>query len=333
MPASVAAVVPTMNRRELLLSCLTAILRQTHPVSTIFIVDNASKDSTRDALAANGLTTVEPPDGGPGNRSRKSVLTGSGAKPVDVCYVNMGRNVGSMGAFAEGMEQAYEEGNEWVWLVDDDAVPSETCLETLLGRSDCADLLGPVAVTAPGSNELSVSLWDGAANRPIETLEEALMSESKGTISQTICPMHGCLLISRAVLDAVGSISPETFHWGGEVEYALRAKAHGFRILTVVNAINYHQKYKVQTAMTRGGRQIEVPPGELQSYCYHRNNAFIVWRYGGRKEFMRRFWDYAWYFLNPRSLNVRGFALFLRASAAGVVGAWGGERRYLARQA
>jgi rhamnopyranosyl-N-acetylglucosaminyl-diphospho-decaprenol beta-1,3/1,4-galactofuranosyltransferase len=330
MSAGVAAVIPTYNRSSLVLDCIGAILAQTHLVRTIYVIDGGSNDGTGDALMMRGL--IAGMARGPNQPATSVSAVPARNGSVDLVYINLGKNLGSMGGFAEGMKRAYDADHDWVWIVDDDAVPSETCLENLLTESGNGDLLGPIALTAPGSNELSVSLWDRAANRSIETLEEALASNKNGTISQTICPMHGCLLISRAVQDAIGNISPETFHWGGEVEYALRAKAHGFRVLTVVNAVNYHQKYKVQTAVTRRGRQIELPPGKLQSYCYHRNNAFIAWRYGGRKAFNRRFWDYAWYFLNPKRADVRGFALFVRASVAGVAGAWGGEARYLARQ-
>ena len=49
--ASVAAVVVTRNRRELLLQCLHALLRQSIPAD-IWVIDNASTDGTAEAVAA-----------------------------------------------------------------------------------------------------------------------------------------------------------------------------------------------------------------------------------------------------------------------------------------
>ena len=45
---SVAAVVVTFNRKELLCECLDALLAQTCPLSRILLVDNASTDGTAD---------------------------------------------------------------------------------------------------------------------------------------------------------------------------------------------------------------------------------------------------------------------------------------------
>lgn len=46
MPSRVAAVIPTYNRRTLLLECLDSLFRQTVPLAWDFVVDNASADGT-----------------------------------------------------------------------------------------------------------------------------------------------------------------------------------------------------------------------------------------------------------------------------------------------
>jgi rhamnopyranosyl-N-acetylglucosaminyl-diphospho-decaprenol beta-1,3/1,4-galactofuranosyltransferase len=49
---TVAAVVVTYNRKELLRQCLGGILAQTRPVDAIYVVDNASTDGTDQMIAA-----------------------------------------------------------------------------------------------------------------------------------------------------------------------------------------------------------------------------------------------------------------------------------------
>ena len=44
----VTAVVVTYNRKELLVECLEALARQTHPLDRVILVDNASTDDTRE---------------------------------------------------------------------------------------------------------------------------------------------------------------------------------------------------------------------------------------------------------------------------------------------
>ena len=52
----VAAVVVTYNRKELLMECLEALLRQTRPLQAIYIIDNASTDGTPELLHREGYT-------------------------------------------------------------------------------------------------------------------------------------------------------------------------------------------------------------------------------------------------------------------------------------
>lgn len=51
---SVAAVVVTFNRKELLCECLDGLLAQTLPPARIVLVDNASTDGTAGLLAEKG---------------------------------------------------------------------------------------------------------------------------------------------------------------------------------------------------------------------------------------------------------------------------------------
>jgi len=327
---TVAVVIPTYNGKALLLECLAAITAQTHPVKAIYIVDNASSDGTREALADAGF--IESLQAGleeAGRGVHRVLVRDSGGSVIEVCYVRMNRNVGSMGGFAEGMERAVTGGYDWTWLVDNDSAPASTCLERLLEHADEGELLGPVGLV-PGSTEaLSFPLWDGEHSREISTLSEALAAEAEAAIEQTVCPFHGCLLISSAVTRAIGTIRGEMFHWGGEVEYAYRARYKGFRSRTVLEAVNYHPHYDVDRAPTLRGRHILAPAGKLQSYCFHRNNAFILWHYRNRWLIIERLVDYAWFFAVTRRFDVRSLGLFLRATAAGVLGLWGGEKRYL----
>ena len=310
MRDSVAAVIPTYNGRALLLECLAAIIGQTHPVTAIYIVDNASSDGTQEAVVADGLY-ADPPAG------------------IELFYIRLDHNGGSMGGFAEGMKRVAEAQYDWTWLVDNDSSPTSTCLQRLLEHADEGDLLGPAGLVPGSSDRLSFPLWDRVHSREIPTLPEALAARAQGMIQETVCPFHGCLLIRDAVIRSIGGIKGEMFHWGGEVEYAYRARKRGFKSRTVLEAVNHHPRYNVDMVSTLLGRRILAPAGKLHSYCFYRNNAYILWRYKKRRLMVGRLIDYAWLFLVIRRLDVRGLAFFLRATAAGVWGLWGGEKRYL----
>lgn len=110
---SVAAVVVTYNRKELLLECLDCLaaqdlggLEDAYELSVI-VVDNASTDGTQEALAP---------------------LVASGR----LVYHNTGENLGGAGGFNFGMRVAVEAGYDFVWVMDDDCMAHSDTLRELL---------------------------------------------------------------------------------------------------------------------------------------------------------------------------------------------------------
>jgi GT2 family glycosyltransferase len=127
----VHAVVVTHNRKAMLLACLDALARQTHPVERVTVVDNASTDGTWEALAGSGL----------GER-------------MAVEYVRLSRNGGGAEGFHYGVTAALRGDAEWLWLMDDDCEPRADALAALLESPRAGDrgavLLAPVVETPAG---------------------------------------------------------------------------------------------------------------------------------------------------------------------------------------
>lgn len=55
----IIAVVVTYNRKQLLLECVDAILKQTYAVKNLLIIDNNSNDGTYEALEQNNFINNE----------------------------------------------------------------------------------------------------------------------------------------------------------------------------------------------------------------------------------------------------------------------------------
>ena len=104
---SVAALVATVNRRDLLHKHITQLLAQTRPLNEIIVVDNASDDGTFEMLQ------TEFPS---------------------VTVIRFEENMGNVGGIASGLELAFEKGHDWFWVMDDDANASEEALEKTSGR-------------------------------------------------------------------------------------------------------------------------------------------------------------------------------------------------------
>ena len=105
MKPDVGVVIVTYNRINLLKITLCKVLAQTFPNMEVLVVDNCSTDGTEDFL--NSLDNV-------------SILP-------------LPENLGPAGGFHEGIKHFAEKSNvEYVWLMDDDFFPFESCLENLL---------------------------------------------------------------------------------------------------------------------------------------------------------------------------------------------------------
>lgn len=101
---SVCVVVVTYNRAALLGECLDKLQAQSRPPERILVIDNASTDDTPHLLAQRAGITV----------------------------LTLAENAGGSGGFARGIEEAFGAGFDWIWLLDDDTMVDEHCLEALL---------------------------------------------------------------------------------------------------------------------------------------------------------------------------------------------------------
>src|SRR4051812_20457382 len=104
-PTTVAVLV-THNRPELLGEALTALSAQTRAPTRLVVVDNGSDEATQETLA---------------NRE-------------GIHVVRSETNLGGAGGFALGIRGALALGADWIWLMDDDAIPEPRALETLQAK-------------------------------------------------------------------------------------------------------------------------------------------------------------------------------------------------------
>ncbi|ASX21136.1 glycosyltransferase [Lactiplantibacillus plantarum] len=94
-----ASVIVTYNRKELLVSAVNALLKQTIAPKKIVIVDNHSTDGTEEVVRQAGLMNNDL-----------------------IRYVRLPENVGGSGGFNIGVKIALEYDVDWISLSDDDAV-------------------------------------------------------------------------------------------------------------------------------------------------------------------------------------------------------------------
>jgi GT2 family glycosyltransferase len=199
---TVAAVVVTYNRKELLAQCLDALLSQRRPPQAIYVVDNASSDGTEEMIAARYANLVR--------------------------YERLHCNLGGSGGFHHGMARAYAGGYDYIWVMEDDVRPEDTCLLELLSARSRSRVLIPLRVSSSGElaeyaatkaiwNIWSLrkfkSGWVGELFENVESLPAALELEDMSFEGP---------LFHRSVIAAVGLPREDFFIFADDTEYAWR---------------------------------------------------------------------------------------------------------------
>ena len=206
----VAVVVPTLDRIDDLRRCLDAARAQTRAPDLLVVVDNGSRDGTREELAAAG----------------------------DVASVLPNENLGAPGGFEAGMRAAFDAGASCVWLLDDDAVPESDALELLLlGLAGDEKAAGAVPTVEFGDGRRETGwLWGRRAERGHG---QSPNLPERPTADVDWAPFAG-LLLARDACEQAGPVRADFVLWHADVEYCLRLRAAGWRLQAVPKAVVRH---------------------------------------------------------------------------------------------
>ncbi len=210
---TVAVVVVTHNRADLLSRLLDGLAAQTRRPDAVIVVVNGSTDHTAEVLAARtGL-------------------------PLEVITQE---NVGGAGGFHRGVRAAYDGGWDRVWLVDDDVVPATDCLEVLMAvDEDCVmavretlagELVEKSATRFDLSNPLAIRPKTASVDSTWATREE--MPER---VALENVAFEG-FMVRRRVVNRIGFPDPTFFIFYDDVDYAVRAREAGFTIWAIRDA-------------------------------------------------------------------------------------------------
>ena len=112
MRAKILVSVVTYNRKELLKENIEALLNQSYKDFDIFIINNKSTDGT------------------------EQILDYYKAKVDKFDYITLDENVGGAGGFNYAIKEAIIRDYEYVWLMDDDTIPEQEALQSLINKKD-----------------------------------------------------------------------------------------------------------------------------------------------------------------------------------------------------
>ena len=252
---TITAIIVTYNRKKLLERCLSAITTQTRRPDAVLVIDNASTDGTP-AWLHKWMPLHLP----------------------QATLIALDQNTGGAGGFAAGMKLAFENGAEWVWMMDDDAEPHPEALEQLMRvATDPSHVYGSLAVCGDETSWLTTVLNPplGEVERPEDVPEHAEVQS---------LPFLG-FLIHRDLVARIGLPDTGYFIAADDVEYCVRAQHAGAKIIMASRSRIEHPKsrpYKVKV-LGRTLTCLALPP--WKRYYDTRNRLLIARRHYGIKLF------------------------------------------------
>lgn len=249
MSKRVCAVVVTWNRQELLARCLRALEAQVGPDDMILVVNNASTDGTREMLDAD-FSNVQ--------------------------ALHLEENTGGAGGFHEGTRWAFDNGFEYAWLMDDDGMPGEGCLDALLEHAM------PERVTIPAQQEdngriYGFATWKRGRGAGAQEVTQQIVEQDK--------PAAGCFvftfvgpLVGRGVIERIGLPNADFFIWFDDFEYSLRIHADkSLQTIAVPSARFRHNITQMKVNKYKFlGRTSTRPAQAVKRIYYGTRNYFYI---------------------------------------------------------
>jgi GT2 family glycosyltransferase len=166
----------------------------------------------------------------------------------DVDVISLPVNQGGAGGFHEGISRARADAPDWIWLMDDDTIPTPACLEELLDGAE------RVAGSKPALLSSKVVWTDGRLhpmNQPGFERERTHLVVKASELG--LMPLRTAtfvsLLVSREAVDAFGLPLRRYFLWSDDIEYTARIlrRAPGY---LVPASVAVHKTRQPHTAVS-----------------------------------------------------------------------------------
>lgn len=247
-----AAIVVTYNRKELLEENIKALLKQTFQDFDIMIIDNASTDGTKDVVDKY--------------------------KNDRIIYYNTGENIGGAGGFNFGLKKSILMGYTYGWLMDDDTIPTEKALCSLIRKAqllnDEFSFLSSIVLWNDGKicemnrQRLTVNALDG-----YQAIKDGLLLCNHASFVS--------YFVNLRVAEKVGLPIKDFFIYADDWEYSVRLVSYR-QAYVDIDSIVIH-KMKNNTA----GDLVAVERERIPRYYYDHRNAFYVNRRLGKRYLVR----------------------------------------------
>lgn len=289
-PARVAVHVVTWNRRAMADRCLEAIAGQSFGAATldVVVIDNGSTDHTVEYLAEkwdaervvpNPTERAHEPDFRPAT-VRDGARNRGGFRSLTI--VANAHNHGGCGGFNTGFaftDAFHDKGEtdrpEFVWLVDDDAIPDERSLERMVRTARSHSSIGLVGARMVDMTDHERTLETtvyftpsngllGPAPEPGHRMYEPHRQWTRDKHGRThgtegdftgvrdVDVQAACSLLGRwDAAKKVGFWDARYFIYNDDADWCLRFAKAGYRVVIDLDAVVYHEPWHAKVTPAR----------------------------------------------------------------------------------
>ncbi len=204
----------------------------------------------------------------------------------DIEIIQNKKNYGYTGGNNIGIKRALELGAKFIWLLNNDAIVEENCLDALIREATNDPQIGlvsPVICAVDNKDYLIYcgSFIDTSNQKRESTNNLEMLYEWRLSKSKRIMLWGTALLLSRTLVERIGLLDDNFFAYYEDMDYSLRSINAGFKDLIVVNAKIFHQN------MNAGLRKPHY-------YYYMTRNEYYFWMKHLPKKnkikFARKYW-------------------------------------------
>lgn len=249
---------------------------------TVVIVNWNGKDNTLSCLASLGKRNIIVVDNASTDGSVEAINTRFPAVEI----IQNSENLGFTGGNNIGIKSALSRGADFIWLLNNDTVVDKNALQSLIEAFDdrSVGIAGSKIYFSHGREfhkdrykigELGNVLWYAggridwnnmyASHRGVDEVDRGQYDEPEETEFITGCSM----MVKREVFEKVGLLDEKFFAYLEDVDFCLRAKNHGYKLLYKPSSIVWHKN-----ASSSGS-----PGSVLHEYYLTRNRLAMAFRY------------------------------------------------------
>lgn len=213
----VYVVIVTYNAMKWIGNCQKSLLNSTIPV-TIIVVDNASSDETI------GLIKEQYPE---------------------VVLIENKTNLGFGAANNIGIKKAYEQGADYVFLLNQDAwVEPDTIEKLVLAQQKEPEfgIISPMHLNGKG-DALDYNFSNYIAPPKCESLySDLFLNKIQSAVYKVSFVNAAGWLLSKKCLETVGGFNPSFFHYGEDDNYIHRVHYHGLKVGVLPSTVLFHDR-------------------------------------------------------------------------------------------